>query len=132
MIAYICVGIGVVELRSRVAASSLQLVVQAGFYTSVIGAILCTGRRRVFWVTFGIAVWGYLFLETHAAWPYSYYLGPAPYLYAYHPSVSSSWVSAQSLAALFVAFHLASLVTMLAYRKRNALPDELAIMPSTN
>ncbi len=107
---------GLIALRSAAIATLSQTAANAVFLVAVIASIYRHAARRIFWIALAATIWTYLFLETIAVWPYSYYLGPAPYLYRHYNSVSSSWVTAHCLFAILLAAHVGFLAQWIAVR----------------
>ena len=109
--AYILLTLLLVHFSSPLVASLSKTGVTSALWIAAVGTALRRGRGRTFWGTCAIVISLYLFLEMEAAWPMSYFLGPAPYLYAYYNSVSTSWVTAHCLTAPLLAVVSAKLYT---------------------
>jgi hypothetical protein len=100
---FVTASVYLVDLRSSLVASATNYACAASFWLSLIGALYSTARLRRSYLIFATVLSAYLFLETKATWPFSFYLGPAPFLYRYYNSVSTSWVTAQGLFGIFLA-----------------------------
>jgi len=130
--ALVLAGIWLIDLSSPVVASTSQNAANAAFCLSIVGTIVRRKQHRAYWAMCAASLWAYLFLETCAAWPYSYFLGPAPYLYRYYESVSTSWVTAHALFGILFACYvgllseycygkMCSCETLLDYRSSNGV-----------
>jgi hypothetical protein len=105
-----------VSFNSPLVASICNFVCIILFYLAITGSIYGTAASRLFAISFGVTVLSYLVLAAYSVWPYSYYLGPAPYLYRYYPSAESSWATAQSMFALLLGLYVGSIAFRLALR----------------
>ena len=105
-IAAVALAAGLIHLRSSVVATSAQIATNTTFIFAVIAALYRQRGKRVFWIAVAATLWIYLFLGTVVRWPYSYYFGPASYLYRYYYSISSSWVTAHCLFAILLAAYM--------------------------
>jgi hypothetical protein len=102
---YLRAAMKLVDIRSNVVATISQYFANILFIAAIVLAISNSSVRRWFWMTVCATLWMYLYVESITVWPYSYWLGPAPYIYEYHASVSSSWVTAHCLFAILLSIY---------------------------
>ncbi len=98
-----------IENSSTKFAVSLIHATNALFYLALLGAIYRQGSLRVFWATFAIVTWYYLFAISKFL-PSIYYMSPAPYLpvfSAYWDGGSSARLTGNTLAMLCLSWNMA-------------------------
>jgi len=121
-----CVGKVLVDLRSNYVALACHELANSLFFVAMVGAVIRKKTRRIFWIFVALAIWSYIGFLWLWIRPFLGLPGILWYLQTFHPSVDSSYVTANSIFAIpyslacGLAFEMIAFAALRKWHRRKA------------